>query len=193
MSRRRTVAIASAAVLTGMAGTLVAGEVGPLAGARQEVPVSGPLQFNASGPVRVFDSRTEGTPISSTGYGARMIDLSGFVPANTRGAMVNVTVVADGETTGYVSLTGERDPGTSNISWTSPGVYSNLALPESEFACRASANGARSAPVGSAGADVALGSPGSVSSDIAAAVTPRAPISSSTETVKSLVLTSSPP
>lgn len=128
MSRRRTVAIASAAVLIGMGGAFFVGEVGPLAGARQEVPVSGPLQFNASGPVRVFDSRTEGTPISSTGYGARTIDLSGFVPANTRGALVNVTVVADGETTGYVSLTGERDPGTSTITWTAPGVYSNMAF-----------------------------------------------------------------
>ena len=58
MHRRRSVALATVALRAGMGGSFVIGAGSPLAGARQEVPVAGPLQFNASGPVRVNFSVT---------------------------------------------------------------------------------------------------------------------------------------
>lgn len=90
----------------------------PAARATEAVAATGSAYFPLT-PVRLFDTRINGTPLGA--FGVRAVAVAGVdgVPADTTAVVLNVTVV-DGTAASYLTVypDGVRRPGTSNLNWT---------------------------------------------------------------------------
>jgi serine protease len=90
----------------------------PAARATDAVAATGSAYFPLT-PVRVFDTRINGTPLGA--LGVRTFTIAGVdgVPADATAVILNVTVV-DGTATSYLTVypDGASQPGTSNLNWT---------------------------------------------------------------------------
>lgn len=90
----------------------------PAARATDAVGTTGSTYFPLT-PVRLFDTRTNGTPLGA--LDVRTVALAGVagVPADVTTVILNVTVV-DGTAASYLTVypDGVGRPGTSNLNWT---------------------------------------------------------------------------
>jgi hypothetical protein len=92
----------------------------------------GVVQFEATGPIRIFDSRALGfgNPLDMLGLGGgHLIPFPAIVPPGATGAMVNITVVVEQPGSfGYAAALGDGLNETSTVNWGHPGVYANFAF-----------------------------------------------------------------
>jgi hypothetical protein len=135
------VGLAAATVLT-VGGT---GAAIPRVGDSQASPlapaaiVTGQVQLNSEGPIRIFDSRFQRlgngdhdpagsgafvTLVGSNGSG----QIVNYIPANATAVFVNITVVVHESRYGWLAAAGRPWQGNSTLNWSTAGQYANAAL-----------------------------------------------------------------
>jgi hypothetical protein len=128
---RRLLGIALVAVLASTGGAVAAQSQGGSPGSLGPAftPASGQIQFDSSGPQRVYDSRNDPNGELATGIPRQIFLPAGALPATAIAVFLNITVVAsDPNAGGYANAFSFEDTGTSLINWNRPGEFANSTL-----------------------------------------------------------------
>lgn len=91
-------------------------------------PATGNTYYPIS-PVRVFDSRNDGTPLTANGSLNLVVAATNYVPSTATSVVINETV-ANPTTDSYLTTygMGSARPATSSLNWVSGQTVSNLAI-----------------------------------------------------------------